>query len=322
MTPQEAIDKFLDYYAARSRRSAVSYRIGLNHYVEWLGDSTGEAGELTTAQARDFAVWLANDYRTQEGRRLGKSSLMLYLTSLLKFYDFLIVNGIIDGDNFIKTSEWIRRLIRGKEQSPIEKKLPPPEAVTTLLDAVDVEPDIPDNTDRDRRRLVWLRNRAIVYCLESSGVRVGELVSIRCGDLVRKDRGAWVKGKGEKERFARFSPQAWQRIDDYLRMRGNTGPQIPLFCRHDRGAGDKSLPLSTLTVERTITRLARNTGILDTFHLTPHSLRHYFATRFLRHTGNLALTQDVLGHANPQTTRIYAKTSKEQIIQAHEEIFD
>jgi integrase len=68
--------------------------------------------------------------------------------------------------------------------------------------------------------------------------------------------------------------------------------------------------------------LAKEVGVLERFNLTPHSFRHYFATRFLRHTSDLALTQDALGHANPGTTRVYAKTSKTQHIQAHQSLFD
>jgi integrase len=97
----------------------------------------------------------------------------------------------------------------------------------------------------------------------------------------------------------------------------------PLICRHDRGAGDyRRLPLTTLSVERIITRLAKEAGVLERFKLTPQSFRHYFASRFLRHTGDLALTQDVLGHSSPQTTRIYAKTTKEQQVEAHDSLFD
>jgi len=94
-----------------------------------------------------------------------------------------------------------------------------------------------------------------------------------------------------------------------------------LFCRHDRAAGQKILPLSSLTVERVITQIIKDEGIDTQFKITPHSFRHFFATEFLEATGNLALTQDALGHADPSTTRIYAKTSKDQIVKAHGEIF-
>ena len=153
-------------------------------------------------------------------------------------------------------------------------------------------------------------------------------MGLRRGDLDHADRGAWVQGKGDRSRFVRFSMQAWETMTAYLDMRrddtvGGILADKPLFCRHDRAAGAKRrLPLSTFSVERIITRLAKDSGVLERFNLTPHSFRHYFATRFLGHTGDLALTQDVLGHADPGTTRVYAKTTKAQHVEAHKSLFD
>ena len=325
MTLREAIDKFVEYRAIRSERSAHSYRIALNHLTRWLDGSITDADELTSQHLREFAVWLANDYRTKYGKKLATVSLELYLVATLQFYGYLLTEGH-NSTNFVATREWIKRLTRGRERPPIEKRLPPPEAVKLLLQAADQPPEIPEDaipSIKQRRRLIWLRNRAVVYCLESSGARVGEIAGLKWGDLVTEDMGAWVIGKWQKERFIRFSPAAWKRLNEYLdAVGGNLHPQSPLFRRHDRGIGNKIAPISTLTIERTINYLASQSGILDTFHLTPHSLRHHFATRFLRHTKNLALTQDVLGHKSPETTRIYAKTSREDHIRAHQEIFD
>jgi integrase len=217
--------------------------------------------------------------------------------------------------------------------SPIEKRLPPGDVIQAIIEAVQTVPTAwsrEDLDERQRRRLnlIWLRNQAIVLCLYSSGLRVGELVGLRRVDLDYADHGAWVRGKGNRLRFVRFSQEAWARLMAYLDARhdevvGGTLADKPLLCRHDRGAGDRRrLPLSTLSVERMVTRLAKDAGVLERFNLTPHSFRHYFATRFLRHTGDLALTQDALGHADPGITRIYAKTSKAQHVQAHESLFD
>jgi integrase len=152
---------------------------------------------------------------------------------------------------------------------------------------------------------------------------VSEIAGLKWGDLVVKDQGAWVMGKGHKERFIRFSRAAWERLNEYLDARKTPRrKQAPLFIRHDRGVGDKIKAISTLTIERAVTRWADETGILGTFNMTPHSLRHDFATRYLQHTGDLALTQDALGHKSPDTTRIYAKTSREDHIRAHQELFD
>jgi site-specific recombinase XerD len=98
--------------------------------------------------------------------------------------------------------------------------------------------------------------------------------------------------------------------------------RLPVLARHDRRAGSKILPLSTRSVQNILMELASQAGILERFHLTPHTLRHFFATEFLSETGDLALTQYALGHASPTTTRIYAQTKREDYRRAHRGVFD
>jgi site-specific recombinase XerD len=158
-------------------------------------------------------------------------------------------------------------------------------------------------------------------------MRVGELVRLERGNLLYDVRGALVKyGKGKKDREILFSERAWAAIQTYLKARQD-GTQarplasLPVFARHDRGAGARVLPLSTRSVQNTFLDLASRADILERFHLTPHTLRHYFATEFLSETGDLALTQYALGHASPATTRIYAKTKREDYRRAHQRVF-
>jgi site-specific recombinase XerD len=158
-------------------------------------------------------------------------------------------------------------------------------------------------------------------------MRVGELVRLERGHLLYEVKGAVVKyGKGGKDREVLFSDRAWMAIQAYLKARQDGGQgrplaSLPVFSRHDRGAGGKVLPLSTRSVQNTFVDLASRAGILERFHLTPHTLRHHFATEFLSETGDLALTQYALGHASPATTRIYAKTKREDYRRAHQRVF-
>ncbi len=341
-TIEAEIRRFLDQHAARSPHTARTYRTGLAHFANYLAERGIELSDsparLTRAVALDFIPWLARQgfRRGKDGpeQSLSMRSRQLYVRAVSGLYRQLALGGTIP----LSYSDYAAlNTEMGKATSfkptPIEKRLPPDEVIEAIIQAAQTPPDAlsrDDLNERQRRRLnlIWLRDQAIVLCLHSSGMRVGEMVSLRRGDLVYADHGAWVRGKGDRSRFVRFSRQAWVALMAYLDARhdetvGGTLADKPLFCRHDRGAGDhRRLPLSTLSVERTITRLARGAGVLERFNLTPHSFRHYFATRFLRHTGDLALTQDVLGHADPGTTRVYAKTSKAQHIQAHESLFD
>jgi site-specific recombinase XerD len=207
-----------------------------------------------------------------------------------------------------------------------------------LLEEVRSPLELPENLTegvRRRKKLIHLRNIAMVEALLSSGMRVGELVRLERGHLLYDVKGAMVKyGKGKKDREVLFSDRAWTALQTYLRARFDASPvqsrranqrrpiaSLPVFARHDRGAGDRVLPLSTRSVQNVFVELASRAGILERFHLTPHTLRHYFATRFLSQTGDLALTQYALGHASPATTRIYAKTQWEDYRRAHGRVF-
>jgi site-specific recombinase XerD len=339
---EREIQRFLDQHAARSEHTARTYRTGLARFAEYLAarDITlsDPPDRLTRAVALDFIPWLARQRfrRGKDGpeQPLTMRSRQLYVRAVSGLYRQLALEGAIQlsYNDYAALNEEMGKATSFKP-SPIEKRLPSDEIIQAIIEAVHTPPEALSRAELDERQrrrlnLLWLRDQAIVLCLHSSGMRVGELVSLRRGDLDYTDRGAWVRGKGDRPRFVRFSQRAWAMLMAYLNTRhdeslAGTLADKPLICRHDRGAGDhRRLPLTTLSVERIITRLAKEAGVLERFNLTPHSFRHYFATRFLRHTGDLALTQDALGHADPGTTRIYAKTSKAQHIQAHKSLFD
>jgi site-specific recombinase XerD len=331
------IRRFLDQHSARSQHTARTYRNALKRFTSYLEeceiDLEGPVTQLTVPLARDFVTWLAAQRYRRHGVEQGLSmrSRQLYAQAVSGLYKMLVLDGDLDmtyGD-YMALHEYMVKATSYKD-APLEKKLPPDEVVAAVMEAVQTPPDLSglDLRKGRRLRLIWLRDRAFLLCLYSTGMRVGELVGLRRNDLDHDDQGAWVTGKGGRERFVRFSQQAWGALMQYLEERHDDWvltnvTSAPLFCRHDRAAGDhRRLPLTTLTVERAITKLAKDTDVLKRFNLTPHSFRHYFATRFLRHTHDLALTQDVMGHASPQTTRIYAKTTKEDHIAAHESLFD
>ena len=207
--------------------------------------------------------------------------------------------------------------------------------------------------DARRHELIRLRNIALVETLQCTGARVSEVVGLRRGDLDATNRRARVVGKGSKERWVYFGGGAWDACQDYLRVRSrlmeeahslsgkpegravgvktrgattrsrlNAGGLTaqPLFARHDRGAGWQTIkPLLPHAVEQILWELVEEAG-LDT-KITPHRFRHWFATRMLAATGDLATTQDLLGHASPTTTRIYAQVSESRKQDAHRSVF-
>jgi site-specific recombinase XerD len=215
--------------------------------------------------------------------------------------------------------------------------------------------------DQLRHYLQAQRNLALVETLKSSGARVSEICNLTRGDLDATNRRALVVGKGDKERWIYFNLSAWQAVQTYMNIRTRllsqlaagiqphladevaTAPTIssrdtslskkrtrlnlselaaqPVFARHDRRAGLKEVkPLAPRTVQRNLWELVERAE-LETY-ITPHKFRHWFATKMLAATGDLAVTQDLLGHANPATTRIYAQVSETRKQEAHRQLFE
>jgi len=340
----EAIERYLEYLrASRSKATADTYSTGLNHLRDYLRER-GLAPHETAVEAltpgviTDFITWLY-DYLVEEvadgdERRVSESTKATYFAAVSGFFDYLVVETgrlPLDGTSYDALRRNLARASRRRSRDKLPPdKLPSQEVVRMLLEEVRRRPDLPEElsaaTTR-RRRLIQLRNKAMVEALLSSGMRVGELVRLERGHLLYEQKGAIVRyGKGKKDREVLFSGRAWTAIQSYLRARDDGSQMrplasLPVFCRHDRAAGDKALPLSTRSVQNTFVDLAARAGILERFHLTPHTLRHYFATEFLSQTGDLALTQYALGHASPATTRIYAQTKREDYRRAHRQVF-
>jgi site-specific recombinase XerD len=166
---------------------------------------------------------------------------------------------------------------------------------------------------------------AILETLRATGCRVGELVGLRTDDLEygldakgNEVGSGLVHGKGDKYRKVYWDPWAWKALKAYHRARGAKKGQ-PAFCGH--GNRNDGNALTTRHVARTIQRLALTAGVRNAEQVTPHYFRHVFATRALERTDNLALVQDMLGHASPVTTRVYAKTDDAQRQAAHAQVW-
>src|SRR3990167_3873587 len=291
MILQEAINNFLESKVAHTRRT---YATAIRHFLTFLAIAnvypTHPADVVTLDHAYRFSNWLSNAYRTQRERVLDKRSRAVYLIAVGRFFHHLItvehcvVVDYVDYENF---KDFLKEQTKyGKRL--IDQRLPKDDMVAGLIDAISAAPDIADLSEKQARRrlLIWRRDRAIILALHSSGMRVSELCGLRRGNLDYAEHTAIVLGKGDRQRTIYLSDVAWRTTMEYLKDRqdgalGMALETIPLFCRHDRSASDKRLALSTHAVRDLFTRLARETGIAERFNMTPHTLRHYFATRFL-----------------------------------------
>jgi len=327
-TIQEAITAFLR--DLNSPHTSQAYATPLRHFCVYLSGQgmacdSSIVTELTVDHAIEFVPWLRHDCFPDPDRP-AKATLQLYLTALYRFYRALLKQGVaFDAAEIARLEETYRdaRNIRG-EARPKDPKL---EAVLAIIEAARAIPSIPGPKHADQQRdLSRLRDIAIVETLRSTGCRVGELVALRRADLDWMAQSALVKGKGTKYRKVYFDPVAWSALTTYLKHRQDGGDHralehYPVFCGHGNRSGRNPSPLTTRHVARTIRRLAKRAGIAEV-GVTPHYFRHVFATRALERTENLALVQDMLGHASPATTRVYAKTNEEQRREGYGRVWD
>jgi site-specific recombinase XerD len=316
-----------DLSIRRSPHTVQAYSTALRHFQTFLAQGHEDPKEMPVADISpdmpiSFVRWL------QTANPVSHTTLDNYLTALTRFYRWLLLEGRASFSvaDYARLQERLTD-IRGRRPPRPLPRIPAEEAVGTLVQAAySVRPPDEPNTPRGRRAtLRRLRNIALLETLRSSGARVGEVVALRRGDLDYARQAAVVTGKGRKQRLVYFDDKAWGAVTHYLQVRGDGASgrslaSLPLFARHDRGAGSKVLSISTNTVRTAIAELCQMAGLDET--ITPHLLRHRFATRVLSATHDLAATQDLLGHAAPTTTRIYAKLTDEDTAEAHRKAQD
>jgi integrase/recombinase XerC len=180
-----------------------------------------------------------------------------------------------------------------------DRRLPAP------LPAEDCERLIESPSERERPRLDR-RDRALLDLLYGTGLRVGELVSLKVRDFDPQRRELRVRGKGGKERVVPVPGEAFQSLEDYLEPRKRPGLLAePLFLNHRGG------PLTDRGVRKVLRRRLLESGVAR--HATPHSLRHSYATHLLDAEVDLRSIQELLGHSRLHTTQRYTHVSAERL---------
>lgn len=299
----DLIDEYLAYLEidrGRSRRTVENYRLYLSRLVEWEGDlgKSLSVENFTEAMYRKFRIWL-NAY--ESGGRSGHT-----LTPKTQSYHLIALR------NFLR---WLRLVKKQKSLDPAVVELPKTirkqvsflthDEVGRLLSAVD------ENSSNN------LRDRAIVELLYSSGLRVSELVGLNRDSINFERREFVVRGKGSKDRPVFLSASAAEKVLEYLESRSDH--LDPLFLNASRNTGFNEgdfRRLSVRSVERIVERYARLAGI--TKHVSPHTLRHSFATDLLMNGADLRSVQGLLGHNDISTTQIYTHLTDASLRDAHE----
>jgi len=269
---------------------------------------------------REGAIsWFASDLKN-----LAATTEQLYLTAVKGFYDYLVSENI-STINLPK----VKLLIKQRSRRP-GKRLPqfPAESISKLLEYYNNK-NI-STTDNKKILLRELRDKAFLVTLADTGLRVNEACSLRCGDIDWNEGKALIIGKGNKQAIVRFSRSSQESLRTYLQARskldrksGHPLTSLPLFARHDKGAGKKVKPITPTTGRNIIAaRVKEALGEEAVGTITPHSFRHYFVTKILLTTKNLKLAQSLARHQNIAVTQRYAHLSDDELDKGYWQVFE
>ncbi|MBR3204704.1 tyrosine-type recombinase/integrase [Candidatus Saccharibacteria bacterium] len=305
MDINELIDDFLDHIEierGRSKKTKENYRLYLYRFYELsseiLEKDTVFPSDITPELLRRFRLQLNRYESTPKNENLSALTQAYHLIALRGFLKYLA-----------------RRNIKSLDPSLVDLPRAVKKQVTFLhYDEVeDLLNAIPTDTESG------LRDRAIVELLFSGGLRVSELISLNRDSINLERREFIVRGKGQKDRPIFISKAAADRVREYLAVRKDSLPALFLNNSRNLNSVDNSGNYRRLTprsVQRIIEKYARAAGI--TKHVTPHTLRHSFATDLLMNGADLRSVQALLGHANISTTQIYTHVTDPHLQEVHE----
>ena len=272
----DEVYKFLDYLEVEkgvSIKTAENYSLYLERFAQFIDETPLE--QISPAQISKYRIWLAR-FVNEQGLSLGKATQGYHLIALREFLRYL-------------SKKDIKTITAEKIELPKSKRR---ELETLSVDEVRQMLQVWNQSNQ-----ASLRNLAILELLFSSGLRVSELVSLDVARVNLKTREFSVRGKGSKDRLVFVSERASEAIKNYLSLRQDDDPRAPLFV------SDSGSRLTTRSIQRIVAGSALKAGIVK--KVTPHTMRHSFATSMLREGADIRSVQSLLGHSNIATTQIY-----------------
>ena len=274
------IDEFLEYLLVVKKHSdntIINYQVDLLEFMDFTNNNI------------DISKDMINDYlKFLYENNVSKSSISRKLSSLRSFYNYLVKNNIVENNYFImvknpKKDNGLPRLVK---EDDIDKMFLIP----------------------DTRTWIGKRNLLIIRMLYATGLRVSELVNIKLNEINILDRTIRVLGKGSKERIVVFGNNTKEALNDYIdngRYKVDIHNSDYLFLNKD---GNR---LSDRYVRKIIDDIIFKASIET--HVSPHMLRHTFATEMLNNGADLVSVKELLGHESLNTTSIYTHVSDDKI---------
>ena len=297
-TTYQAVDEFcssMRYERNASEHSVKAYRGDVLAYAAWAADNGVDVFSATRKDVRSYLGYMREQH-------YESSTINRHVSALRSFYRWAVLSGRCEANpaNEVASPKRAKTLPRALRAEEID-------ALMAVHGPLDRFGDLRDQTAAD------LRNQAIIEFMYASGCRISEVAGLRLRDVDLADRSARVLGKGSKERVVVLHDTAVDAMCSYLResrpelLRGS--PCDSFFI------SDRGLPMSADAIRRMFKAAVAKAGLPD--DVTPHSLRHSFATDMLAGGADLRTVQELLGHAGLSTTQIYTHLDAARLLDAH-----
>lgn len=286
--------EYLEVERGRSARTIRNYDFYLRRFIKWAKHPAPAA--INDEMIRRFRIWLNRSVPGRLDGTIKKNTQNYHLIALRAFLKYLARRDV--------KSMSPEKIELAKAQSRIVAFLEPEELERVLR--------VPLASGED---LIALRNKAILETLFSTGLRVSELANLKIDQVNLKRDEFTVRGKGDKPRIVFLSDSAKEWLKKYLNKRRDASPFM--FVCHDRAkrGREDSGPLTPRSIERLVQHCAKAAGV--TKRITPHTLRHTFATDLLMNGADIRSVQSLLGHASITTTQVYTHITNRQLKEVH-----
>lgn len=294
----EALTDFLENLeieGGRSQKTILNYQLYLERFIDFAGDITVD--KITSELIRKYRIWL-NRYKNDNDEELSLITQSYHLIALRGFLTYLSRRDIksLSADKII-LPKTVRKQVTFLQYDEVMR----------MIEQI----PLTDETG--------LRDRAIIELLFSSGLRISELVNLNRDHINLNRREFMVRGKGQKDRPVFVSKNAAEHVRAYLEMRNDS--LAPLFLSYSRRHSNVDTSgdfrrLGARSIQRMVARYARLAGI--TKHVSPHTMRHSFATDLLMNGADLRSVQSMLGHSNISTTQVYTHVTDQHLKDIHE----
>jgi len=299
MKISKCINDFLVYCEIQNKsvKTLENYAHYLDRFLCFFGKDL-DTKELTLQKVQDYRIFL-NRLEDDNGENLSIKTQNYHIIALRAFLKYLVKNDISSlAPEKIELSKIPERTVEVISREELER----------LFNAVDMTKNS------------GLRNIAILKMLYSTGLRVSELAGLNREQVDLKRREFMVRGKGKKPRIIFLSKDAAKIIESYISLRDDNFK--PLFINSGKGQkkddilNDEKRRLSTVSIEKIVRNCALKAGIIK--KVTPHTLRHSFATELLINGADIRSVQEMLGHSSITTTQIYTHLSNNKLKEIHD----